>query len=216
MILLNKGKGKKMKRYICRNSPNSDCYKEAILEILNKMKDLDKNSLILKSISLCENKLYRKLLLRTLNNIKNNKRSILLGAENEKVLIEDLNDNDTIASLLDGLGVNPIKIDNVEDISLFKGVQEELKELLSSPNCEDHIIQGWQFLTLYDSPESEISVYLCVFDDEMGLSLNMNEEESDNFIDENEIGDFYDVMFYGLAIIDYDKLHREFFLDVWS
>ena len=46
-----------MKRYICKKNENRDCYTEAVIEILDKMKDLENDSLILKSIDLCENTL---------------------------------------------------------------------------------------------------------------------------------------------------------------
>lgn len=62
-----------MKRYICKKNENRDCYKEAVIEILDKMKNLEKDSLILKSIDTCENVLYQKFLFRTLNNLKRNK-----------------------------------------------------------------------------------------------------------------------------------------------
>lgn len=121
-----------MKRYICKKNKNRDCYKEAVTEILERMKDLENDS-----------------------------------------LMEDLNDDDTIESLLDGVNDNPIKIDHVEDTSLFEEIQNEIKKLLISGKCKYNIIQGWQFLTLYDDLENNISIFLCIYDDELGLALNM-------------------------------------------
>ena len=34
-----------MKRYICKKNENRDCYTEAVIEILDKMKDLENDSL---------------------------------------------------------------------------------------------------------------------------------------------------------------------------
>ena len=82
--------------------------------------------------------------------------------------------------------------------------------------CKYNIIQGWQFLTLYDDLENNISVFLCVYDDELGLALNMEKKEYDTFIKKYNIEEFYDVMLYGLALIDYNKHYREFFLDIWN
>ena len=44
----------------------------------------------------------------------------------------------------------------------------------------------------------------------------MEKKEYDTFIKENHIEEFYDVMLYGLALIDYNKHYREFFLDIWN
>ncbi len=205
-----------MKRYICKKDENKDCYKEAVIEILDKMKNLESDSLVLKSIDLCKNALYKKLLFRTLYNLKSNKRYTAFGINNRRILMEDLNDNDAIEYLLDGVNDNPIKIDRVEDISLFEEIQNKIKMLLSSEKCKYNIIQGWQFLTLYDDLENNISVFLCIYDDELGLALNMERKEYDTFIKENHIEEFYDVMLYGLALIDYNKHYREFFLDIWN
>ncbi|NBJ03599.1 hypothetical protein D3Z62_26815 [Lachnospiraceae bacterium] len=205
-----------MKRYICKKNENRDCYKEAVIEILDKMKDLENDSLILKSIDLCENALYQKLLFKTLDSLKRNKRYTAFDINNRKILMEDLNDDDTIESLLDGVNDNPIKIDHVEDISLFEEIQNEIKKLLISGKCKYNIIQGWQFLTLYDDLENNISVFLCIYDDELGLALNMERKEYDTFFKENHIEEFYDVMLYGLALIDYNKHYREFILDIWN
>ena len=125
-----------MKRYICKKNENRDCYKEAVTEILEKMKDLENDSLILKSIDLCENALYQKLLFKTLDSLKRYKRYTAFDINNRKILMEDLNDNDAIEYLLDGVNDNPIKIDRVEDISLFEEIQNKIKMLLSSEKCK--------------------------------------------------------------------------------
>lgn len=205
-----------MKRYICKKNEDKDCYKKAVIEVLDKIKNLDAESLIIKSINLCENNLYRELLLKTLNNVKNNKRYTLLDPDSPQILAEDISDINTIDFLLEGIGVHPIKIDNVADISLFEKVQKEVEKLLSVPSCKDNIIQGWQFFRLYEDFNNSISVFLCIFDDELGLSMDMEKKEYDKFIKENNIKEFYDVMLYGLSIIDYQKHHREFYLDVWN
>lgn len=204
-----------MKRHICKKNENRDCYKEAVIEILDKMKDLENDSLILKSIDLCENDLYQKLLFKTLDSLKRNKRYTAFDINNRKNLMEVLNDDDTIETLLDGVNDNLIKIDHVEDISLFEEIQNEIKKLLFSGKYKYNIIQGWQFLTLYDDLKNNISVFLCIYD-ELGLALNMERKEYDTFIKENHIEEFYDVMLYGLALIDYNKHYREFFLDIWN
>ncbi|KAI4442329.1 hypothetical protein FMM80_22990 [Schaedlerella arabinosiphila] len=205
-----------MKRYICKKNEDKDCYREAVIEILDKIKNLNAESLIVKSVNLCENNLYRELLLKTLNNVKNNKRYTLLDPDSPQILAEDIRDINTIDFLLEGIGVYPIKIDNVADISLFEKVQKEVEKLLSVPRCKDNIIQGWQFFRLYEDFNNSISVFLCIFDDELGLSMDMEKKEYDKFIKENNIKEFYDVMLYGLSIIDYQKHHREFYLDVWN
>lgn len=174
-----------MKRYICKKDESRDCYKEAVLEILGKIKNLENDSLIFKSIDLCENALYQKLLFRTLDSLKRNKRYTAFGINNRKIITGDLNDNDTIESLLDGDNDNPIKIDRIEDISLFEEIQNKIKKLLFSEKCKYNIIQGWQFLTLYDDLENNISVFLCIYGDELGLALNMERKEKEMNKEEN-------------------------------
>lgn len=44
----------------------------------------------------------------------------------------------------------------------------------------------------------------------------MERKEYDTFFKENHIEEFYDVMLYGLALIDYNKHYREFILDIWN
>lgn len=205
-----------MKRYLTKLNQEMDGYKIAVREVLEKLKDLPEDSLILKTIEMTEIPQYKELLYKTIDNLKNNKRYITDYSRRGKESVYEILNDQGIEWLLDEVNDNPIKCTAFEDFSPFKAVQDEIVKLLKSENNKDDIIQGWQFLNLYNDEDRDIAVTLCTFDDELGYLNDMGEEEYEKWLEENHIDCFYDVMLYGFAIFDRKRGMRTFYLDLWN